>query len=258
MTRMRRTALGVFVAMLALVLPATAGAAVQEAPRREFQHADPGVRSRRACPARRSTSSRRAARSSVSRAGGTGTSCSTSTGASRPGASRASCRGSSPGGSCSSTTRTRWASATAASSATRSTAAWGTSSPARGRSMLRQKQPDTNHNGGTLQFRGGHLYLSLGDGGGGCDDCHNAQNLSSKLGKLLRKDSNGWKVVGYGLRNPWRWSFDRKTGDIYIGDVGQSSSRRRSTSWPPRRSASRPRTTAGTTTRATSAARASA
>ena len=47
--------------------------------------------------------------------------------------------------------------------------------------------------------------------------------MSSKLGKLLRHDSNGWKIVGYGLRNPWRWSFDRLTGAIYIGDVGQSS-----------------------------------
>jgi glucose/arabinose dehydrogenase len=87
--------------------------------------------------------------------------------------------------------------------------------------VLRQHQPDTNHNGGTLQYRGGHLYLGLGDGGGSCDSAHSAQNLHSKLGKLLRKDSNGWKIVGYGLRNPWRWSFDRKTGDLYIGDVGQ-------------------------------------
>ena len=81
-----------------------------------------------------------------------------------------------------------------------------------------------NHNGGTLQYRGGHLYLSTGDGGGGCNDGvpGSAQNLGSKLGKLLRKDSNGWKVVGYGLRNPWRWSFDRANGDLYIGDVGQT------------------------------------
>ena len=66
--------------------------------------------------------------------------------------------------------------------------------------VLRQKQPDTNHNGGTLQYRGGHLYLSLGDGGGSCNDAApgSAQNLSSKLGKLLRKDSNGWKIVAYG------------------------------------------------------------
>jgi glucose/arabinose dehydrogenase len=93
-----------------------------------------------------------------------------------------------------------------------------------GHTVFRAPHPgDANHNGGTLQFRAGHLYLSTGDGGGGCDFHHNAQKLSSKLGKLLRKDSNGWKIVGYGLRNPWRWSFDRKTGDLYIGDVGQDS-----------------------------------
>ena len=94
--------------------------------------------------------------------------------------------------------------------------------PGSRKTILRAHQPADNHNGGTLQYRGGHLYLSLGDGGGGCDTYHNAQDMSSKLGKLLRHDSNGWKIVGYGLRNPWRWSFDRMTGDIYIGDVGQS------------------------------------
>jgi glucose/arabinose dehydrogenase len=89
--------------------------------------------------------------------------------------------------------------------------------------VFRANHPDTNHNGGTLQYRGGHLFLSTGDGGGSCNDAApgSAQNLSSKLGKLLRRDRNGWKVVGYGLRNPWRWSFDRKSGGIYIGDVGQ-------------------------------------
>jgi glucose/arabinose dehydrogenase len=83
----------------------------------------------------------------------------------------------------------------------------------------------SNHNGGTLQYHGRHLFLSTGDGGGGCNDGVNgsAQDLGSRLGKLLRLGSNGWKVVGYGLRNPWRWSFDRATGDLYIGDVGQQT-----------------------------------
>lgn len=95
--------------------------------------------------------------------------------------------------------------------------------PGSGHTIFKAQHPgDSNHNGGTLQFHAGHLYLSTGDGGGGCDSHHNAQNLGSKLGKLLRKDSNGWKVVGYGLRNPWRWSFDRQNGDLYIGDVGEN------------------------------------
>ena len=88
---------------------------------------------------------------------------------------------------------------------------------------LRVNQPYDNHNGGMLEFHDGHLYLSLGDGGSGCDPGGRAQNPRSKLGKLLRRDSDGWKIVGYGLRNPWRWSFDRATGDVYIGDVGQDS-----------------------------------
>jgi glucose/arabinose dehydrogenase len=89
--------------------------------------------------------------------------------------------------------------------------------------LLRVGQPFSNHNGGTLQFRKGHLYLSLGDGGMGCDPDERAQDLGTKLGKLLRRDRNGWKIIGYGFRNPWRWSFDRATGNVYIGDVGQDS-----------------------------------
>jgi glucose/arabinose dehydrogenase len=92
-----------------------------------------------------------------------------------------------------------------------------------GKILLKVRQPFDNHNGGTLQFRGGHLYLSLGDGGSGCDPDERAQNLRTRLGKLLRQDKDGWKIIGYGLRNPWRWSFDRATGDLYLGDVGQDS-----------------------------------
>ena len=92
-----------------------------------------------------------------------------------------------------------------------------------GRLVLKLHQPFSNHNGGTLRFRGRKLYLSLGDGGGACDPGERAQNLHSRLGKLLRRDPGGWTIVGYGLRNPWRFSFDRATGDLYIGDVGQGT-----------------------------------
>jgi|GEM_PF-520546 len=102
-----------------------------------------------------------------------------------------------------------------------------------------------NHNGGQLQFGpDGDLYISTGDGGGGNDQFHNSQDLSSRLGKLLRIDprqsgssaysvpadnpfvsSSGAaaEVWSYGLRNPFRFSFDRLTGDLTIGDVGQSA-----------------------------------
>ena len=102
----------------------------------------------------------------------------------------------------------------------------------------------TNHNGGDFHFgRDGMLYMSTGDGGGGGDPNNNAQNINSLLGKMLRisvtPDSpaqytipSGNPFVGragrdeiwmYGLRNPWRWSFDRSTGDMWIGDVGQNA-----------------------------------
>jgi glucose/arabinose dehydrogenase len=109
-------------------------------------------------------------------------------------------------------------------------------------------QPFTNHNGGMVAFRPGdanhYLYVGLGDGGGACDPFLNGQNLASKLGKMLRIDvdagpsgdlanpfappSNPFVGVAgddliwdLGLRNPFRFSFDRLTGDLYIGDVGQ-------------------------------------
>ncbi len=102
-----------------------------------------------------------------------------------------------------------------------------------------------NHNGGPLQFGpDGYLYIGTGDGGGGCDDSgagNNAQNLGLLLGKMLRIDVNNFatnytippgnpfvgvagarpEIWAYGLRNPWRFSFDRLTGDLWIGDVGQ-------------------------------------
>src|SRR5215208_1247583 len=101
---------------------------------------------------------------------------------------------------------------------------------------------NTNHNGGTLAFGpDGYLYWSTGDGGGGGDPANNAQNLNVLLGKILRLDVNSDTPYGipsdnpffnqanvrkeiwaYGLRNPWRISFDRQTGDLFIGDVGQS------------------------------------
>jgi glucose/arabinose dehydrogenase len=89
--------------------------------------------------------------------------------------------------------------------------------------LMKQNQPFSNHNGGTLHYRDGHLYLSLGDGGDGCDPGERAQDLGTKLGKLLRRGAGGWTIVASGLRNPWRWSFDRMTGALYIGDVGQQS-----------------------------------
>lgn len=106
--------------------------------------------------------------------------------------------------------------------------------------LLQIDQPYPNHNGGDIAFGpDGYLYISLGDGGSAGDPQGNAQNLATLLGKLLRIDVNvePYAVPGdnpfantatakpqiwaYGLRNPWRFSFDRATGDLYIGDVGQ-------------------------------------
>ena len=101
----------------------------------------------------------------------------------------------------------------------------------------------SNHNGGQLQFGpDGMLWAGTGDGGGGGDPDGNAQNKHALLGKLLRLDVSGAsgytmpadnpansdtsfapEVWAYGLRNPWRFSFDRENGDLYIGDVGQDN-----------------------------------
>ncbi|MBZ5637369.1 MAG: PQQ-dependent sugar dehydrogenase [Acidobacteriia bacterium] len=100
-----------------------------------------------------------------------------------------------------------------------------------------------NHNGGMIAFSpaDGDLYIGTGDGGGGCDPTGNAQNGGSNLGKLLRIDvrtlpystpsNNPFvgpdgvndEIWARGLRNPWRWSFDRLNSDLYIGDVGEAT-----------------------------------
>jgi len=96
------------------------------------------------------------------------------------------------------------------------------------RQLLFVRQPYANHNGGQLQFdRGGLLYVGMGDGGSAGDPGNRAQTGNQRLGKLLRinplRRGSSWQMVGLGLRNPWRFSFDRASGDLYIGDVGQGA-----------------------------------
>jgi glucose/arabinose dehydrogenase len=98
--------------------------------------------------------------------------------------------------------------------------------PVEVRELLDVPQPYPNHNGGQLAFGpDGLLYVGMGDGGSGGDPENRAQDLSSRLGKMLRIDVDEpgaeWERFAYGLRNPWRFSFDRVTGDLWIGDVGQ-------------------------------------
>jgi glucose/arabinose dehydrogenase len=100
--------------------------------------------------------------------------------------------------------------------------------PATARELLAVDQPFANHNGGQLAFGpDGLLYVGMGDGGGGGDPDNRAQDLSDRLGKLLRLDvdaaAHEWEAVAYGLRNPWRFSFDRETGDLYLADVGEGA-----------------------------------
>jgi len=100
--------------------------------------------------------------------------------------------------------------------------------PGTAKQLLFVDQPYANHNGGQLQFGpDGRLYVGMGDGGSGGDPQNHAQTLSSHLGKLLRLNVNRsgakWQIAGYGLRNPWRFSWDRLTHNLYIGDVGQDS-----------------------------------
>jgi glucose/arabinose dehydrogenase len=108
--------------------------------------------------------------------------------------------------------------------------------------LLHIPQPYANHNGGGLAFGpDGYLYVGLGDGGSGGDPLGNGQSLDTLLGKLLRLDVDGGEpytippdnpfasggglpeIWAYGLRNPWRFSFDRLTSDLYIADVGQNA-----------------------------------
>lgn len=118
--------------------------------------------------------------------------------------------------------------------------------PTSGRILLVVPQPFANHNGGTLRFGpDGYLYIGMGDGGSVNDPDNRAQDLATLLGKMLRIDidhgspyaipaSNPYfnstvtpsprrEIFASGLRNPWKYSFDRATGDLYIGDVGQDA-----------------------------------
>lgn len=113
-----------------------------------------------------------------------------------------------------------------------------------GRILLQVDQPYSNHNGGMLAFGpDGYLYIGLGDGGSGGDPGNRAQSLSTLLGKILRIDVDAMapgkqyaipsdnpyagatpgldEIWARGVRNPWRFSFDSRTGDLWIGDVGQ-------------------------------------
>lgn len=114
---------------------------------------------------------------------------------------------------------------------------------ASGVAILRIAHPAGNHNGGQIEFGpDGYLYVAVGDGGGAGDTANNAQNTNNLLGKILRVDIDGafpyaipstnpffgsttqrQEIWAYGLRNPWRFSFDRATRDLFIGDVGQGA-----------------------------------
>jgi len=106
--------------------------------------------------------------------------------------------------------------------------------------LLEFDQPFGNHNGGCLAFGpDDHLYIASGDGGSGGDPSGNGQSLTTVLGKILRITTTGaipadnpfvgmgggvrGEIWAYGMRNPWRFSFDRLTGDLWCGDVGQNA-----------------------------------
>ena len=109
------------------------------------------------------------------------------------------------------------------------------------RVLLKLEQPYGNHNGGHIEFgKDGYLYIAIGDGGAAGDPLDSGQDLTSLFGKVIRIDINGSpysipksnpfygiknareEIWAWGLRNVWRFSFDKKTGDIYYGDVGQN------------------------------------
>jgi len=109
--------------------------------------------------------------------------------------------------------------------------------------LLRVSQPYSNHNGGNIAFGpDGYLYIGFGDGGSGGDPQGNGQNTQTMLGSILRLDVNNGtpygipatnpfasgeqgrpEIYAWGFRNPWRWSFDRSTGKLWVADVGQNS-----------------------------------
>jgi glucose/arabinose dehydrogenase len=104
----------------------------------------------------------------------------------------------------------------------------GRAVPSSQKTLLSVPDPYSNHNGGNVVFGpDGLLYTSIGDGGSAGDPENRAQNMQSQFGKLLtldpRRPAAGWTIAALGLRNPWRFSFDRATGDLYIADVGQGN-----------------------------------